>query len=515
MSLFPAAERAFAQTCSRLAYSNPFLPERVDLERELLGDAYVHVDIVWNKRPDLVGDHPNIQRLNRLLEERVERARQRLATRAAASADELTQYEDMANFLLYQRYRERFADFIQQSTERRSAAVRVPFYRDFIRDAERLLGLPEFPRRPYFEFTHLFACSFQVRRAFHNIFDHIIGESMPMARLRARVWESIFTHNRRRYYTTLFSRATDAATLIVGPSGTGKELVARAVALSGYIPFDSRTETFVEDFTTAFHPLNISALTPTLVESELFGHRRGSFTGALQDRVGWLEVCGPRAAVFMDEIGELDEAIQVKLLRVLQSRVFQRIGDTQDRAFKGKIIAATNRDLAAQIEQRKFREDFYYRLCSDVITTPTLREQTRSSPTALPTLIRFIVQRLVGPGETADDLAGEVEAWIAGHLGPDYPWLGNVRELEQCIRNIVIHNDYQVLRKSPPQANDQLLAALNKGEMSAEDLLRRYCTMIYARTRNYKETARRLGLDHRTIKSKIDPELLTEWTDGE
>ena len=111
----------------------------------------------------------------------------------------------------------------------------------------------------------------------------------------------------------------DVTTLVTGPSGTGKELVARAIGLSRYIPFDAEGQAFADDTPRSFVPLNLSALSPTLIESELFGHRRGAFTGAVADRAGWLETCPPRGTVFLDEIGELDPAIQVKLLRVLQS----------------------------------------------------------------------------------------------------------------------------------------------------------------------------------------------------
>src|SRR5262249_20140703 len=162
----------------------------------------------------------------------------------------------------------------------------------------------------------------QVRRAFHFIYRNILGESAPAVRLRAAVWESIFTRDIRRYRRSLFRRMGDVATLIVGPSGTGKELVARAIGLARYIPFDPDREAFVEDYAGAFYSLNPSALSPTLIESELFGHRRGAFTGAVEDRIGWLEACRPLGTVFLDEIGELDPAIQVKLLRVLQTREF-------------------------------------------------------------------------------------------------------------------------------------------------------------------------------------------------
>ena len=158
---------------------------------------------------------------------------------------------------------------------------------------------------------------------------------------------------------------------MTGATGTGKELVARAIGLSRYVPFNEKSQSFQHDFAGSFRAVNLSALSPTLIESELFGHRRGSFTGAVEDRTGWLESCGPHGTVFLDEIGELDPGIQVKLLRVLQTRTFQRIGETDERRFEGKIIAATNRNLDEELEGGDFRADFYYRLCADRVTTPT------------------------------------------------------------------------------------------------------------------------------------------------
>jgi len=152
---------------------------------------------------------------------------------------------------------------------------------------------------------------------------------------------------------------------------------------------------------------------------------------------GWFETCPALGAVFLDEIGEVDPAIQVKLLRVLQTRTFQRLGDTADRRFSGKLIAATNRDLRQALAAGRFREDFYYRLCADLLVTPTLAERLQDTPGELRTLLHAIGRRVAGDGE-ADDIAAEAEAWIDEHLGRDYAWPGNVRELEQCVRNLVI-----------------------------------------------------------------------------
>jgi DNA-binding NtrC family response regulator len=305
-------------------------------------------------------------------------------------------------------------------------------------------------------------------------------------------------------------------TLITGPSGTGKELVAQALAKSRYIPFDEKRMAFEEEWEKVFCPINLPALSPTLIESELFGHRKGAFTGAVRDRRGWFEVCQPGGSVFLDEIGDLDPLLQVKLLRVIETRTFQPVGDEKDRKFRGKIVAATNRDLGSAIKEGDFREDLYYRLCSDRIEMPSLHDVLKESPEALSELTLFMAQRLLSDdvseedavAQEAEELACEVEDWIENELGADYEWPGNYRELEQCVRNILIHREYRPMHLSSGNAQQTFFAQVKAGELNADQLLRWYCTHVYSQTGNYAETARRLQLDRRTVKAKIDSELL-------
>ena len=230
---------------------------------------------------------------------------------------------------------------------------------------------------------------------------------------------------------------------------------------------------------------------------------------AVADRVGWLEVCPPLGTVFLDEIAETDGAVQVKLLRVLETRTFQRLGTTDDRRFRGKVIAATNRDLGAEMRAGRFRSDLYYRLCSDVVVAPSLHERLAAAPEELPALALFLAQRLVGDDE-APEVASEVEAWVDRELGRDYPWPGNVRELAQCVSNVLIRREYR-----PPAAaggagdvREELAREFAAADLPAEEILRRYCTLVYAKTGSYQEAARRLGLDRRTVKSRVDGGLL-------
>jgi transcriptional regulator with AAA-type ATPase domain len=513
MSIFSASDRRFADCLSRLAYCNPFLPERIELEREALGDEFVDRDLVWSLRDDAPIETPNVVSLSRCAEEAARRARTALAggTRPASDA-ECRIYGDLILYLLYHRYEGRFFAMLAGPAGRAETRTRAPFFADFRRDAESFLAPPA-PRLPALDdLPHIFACFFQIRRAFQHIFFGLVGGSLPAARLRAAAWQSIFTHDMRRYRRSLFARMGDVTTLVCGPSGTGKELVARAIGLSRYIPFDAKAEAFADDYAGSFHPLNLSALSPTLIESELFGHRRGAFTGAVSDRAGWLEVCRPLGTVFLDEIGDVDPAIQVKLLRVLQTRAFQRIGETEARRFHGKIVAATNRDLAREMQAGRFRGDLYYRLCSDILVTPSLREQLEASPGELGTILRFIARRWAG--EEADAVAAEAEAWIEGHLGRGYAWPGNVRELEQCVSNVLIRQAYCPARAAPADAREALARGAADGTLPLDDLLRRYCTLVYAQAGGWQEAARRLGVDHRTVRARVDEKLLAEYRRG-
>ena len=509
MALLTSNERVFLHAVSQLGYSNPFLPERITYEREALGTDFVEAEAVWSMCVDQP-DAPLTNNTNIIarVETLVPQLRARLAKGAIASAQDLLFYEDVALFLLFHRYRTHFDEVMVRVMSLKRTRQRCGFYVEFLHDWEHVFHIPGVALPAQYDAPHLFACFFQVRRAFHHIFQAIIGRSMAAARLRAAVWQAIFTHDMRRYRRTLYARMGDFTTLISGPSGTGKELVARAIGLSRYVPFDPKTLTFTEDFASSFYALNLSALPSTLIESELFGHRRGAFTGALQDRRGWLEVCPLLGAVFLDEIGDLDAAIQVKLLRVLQTRTFQPLGDTE-RHFHGKLIAATNRDLSRAMQEGHFREDFYYRLCSDLIMTPSLQEQLRESPEVLRELLVFIARRVVD--DEAEALASEVETWILQHLGRDYPWPGNIRELEQCVRNVLVRQEYRPSQTHSLSQYEEFSRAFTNGTFTADELLRRYCTLVYSQTGSYEETARRLQLDRRTVKSKIDPELLKHF----
>ncbi|CAN5732962.1 hypothetical protein BH11MYX2_BH11MYX2_13700 [soil metagenome] len=214
----------------------------------------------------------------------------------------------------------------------------------------------------------------------------------------------------------LLERASpsDATVLVQGENGTGKELVARAIHLGS----ERRDRKFVVT--------NCSAFNDNLLDSELFGHKRGAFTGAVADKAGLFEVAD-RGTFFLDEIGDMSPALQVKVLRVLQEGTFTRVGDTEPRSSDVRIIAATNRDLQAMVAAGTFREDLYYRIHVISVMLPPLRERVDD----IPLLIEHFLAR--HRRQRIKRLTGECSAQMIA-----YPWPGNVRELENEIERLVV-----------------------------------------------------------------------------
>ena len=493
MDVFSKQEQHFLSSVAKLGYGNPFLPERIAFEKAALGREFVDGGEVWSASvSDPDAEPPNVAAIYKKLSALMEVLPARAVCRFRLHGEERAAYEESAHYLLYERYHSRFI----------SGHGKWRFYREFLADWNRLCRIPGKRFVSALEPAHVFASFRQIQRAFHQIYDNIIGNSMPAARLRASIWQSIFTHDMRRYRRLLYRKMGEFPTLITGPSGTGKELIARAIAGSRYVPFDAARMEFADPKAETFLPINIAALSPTLIESELFGHRRGSFTGAIGDRKGWLEACPPAGSVFLDELGEMDLAIQVKLLRVIETRRFSAVGDTAAREFQGKLIAATNRELPAEIRAGRFREDLYYRLCADLVRTPSLADQIRDSPQVLGELLHYMTLRTVG--DEAELCLPEIEEWIAQHLPADYAWPGNYRELEQCVRNVIIRRSYQPLAQSGNSHEDPFFSRYRAGQLSADDLLANYAARVYRLTGSYEEAARRMGLDRRTVKAKVE-----------
>jgi len=220
---------------------------------------------------------------------------------------------------------------------------------------------------------------------------------------------------------------TNATVLICGETGTGKELIAEAI------------HKFSDRATGPFVKMNCAAIPTGLLESELFGHERGAFTGAIARRVGRVELAS-RGTLFLDEIGEMPLELQPKLLRVLQEREFERLGDSRTLKSNARLIAATNRDLGTLVSEQKFRSDLYYRLNVFPIRASALRER----PEDIPLLVRHFVQQFSrGMNKSIETIPSEIMTALVR-----YPWPGNVRELQNLIERAVIVSTGSVLNLS-------------------------------------------------------------------
>jgi PAS domain S-box-containing protein len=219
--------------------------------------------------------------------------------------------------------------------------------------------------------------------------------------------------------------STDATVLIGGETGTGKELVARAIHSAS-----RRSD-------RPFIKLNCAALPASLVESELFGHERGAFSGAIQRRIGRFELAH-QGTIFLDEIGEMPVDVQAKLLRVLQEQEFERVGSSHTVKVNVRVVAATNRDLARAVRDGSFRQDLYYRINVFPVSLPPLRERTED----IPLLVRFFAQKY---GPRVDRRVESIDPESMQRL-VEYPWPGNIRELENLIERALILNESNVLR---------------------------------------------------------------------
>ncbi|MEZ7893266.1 MAG: sigma-54 dependent transcriptional regulator [Candidatus Wallbacteria bacterium] len=240
-------------------------------------------------------------------------------------------------------------------------------------------------------------------------FDNLIGQSGKMREMYEIITKVI---------------DTKATVMITGETGTGKELIARAIHFNG----PRKDKSFIK--------INCAAIPEGLLESELFGHERGAFTGAINKKEGKFEIANG-GTLFLDEIGEIPQSIQVKLLRVLQNREFERVGGNQTIKVDVRIIAATNRDLAKAVAENTFRNDLYYRLNVVPIAVPPLRDRI----TDIPLLVEHFTRRIIAENNKPDIKVSKdaMDALIK------YKWPGNVRELENIIERVIILTQNNVI----------------------------------------------------------------------
>jgi formate hydrogenlyase transcriptional activator len=305
-------------------------------------------------------------------------------------------------------------------------------------------------------------------------FEEIIGESTGLKRVLEQVQ---------------IAAPTDSTILIQGETGTGKELIARAIHnLSA-----RRDHTLVK--------VNCAAIPMGLLESELFGHEKGAFTGAIAQRIGRFELAH-RGTIFLDEVGDIPLELQPKLLRVLQEQEFERLGSARTIRVDVRLVAATNADLAQKVAQNHFRRDLYYRLNVFPLTVPPLRERRED----IPLLVRYFAQkyarRMKKPIDTIPAKAMRALT--------EYHWPGNVRELENFIERAVILSpgtELQLPLSELRQRTQSVLAALSAGSSTLEHAEREHIVRALTETEwvigGPAGAAARLGMKRTTLQSRM------------
>ena len=310
-------------------------------------------------------------------------------------------------------------------------------------------------------------------------FEEIVGESNKM----------------KAVFTTINKIApSDSSVLICGDSGTGKELVARAIHRRSR----RADRTFIK--------VNCGALSENLLESELFGHEKGAFTGAIKKKIGRFELAA-EGTIFLDEIGDITPSMQLKLLRVLQEREFERVGGEETLQVDVRVIAATNKNLTEEVKKGTFREDLYYRLYIIPIEIPTLRERTEDIPLLVNHFMEKLRQRT---GHKIREISDEAVSKLSS-----YRWPGNVRELENVMEQMLVLADGNSLTTEDlplflkDRAGDEKRLLIPEGRISLpeilDDLERQLILKAFERSKGVKtETARQLGIKTSALYYKLE-----------
>jgi len=301
-------------------------------------------------------------------------------------------------------------------------------------------------------------------------FEEIVGKSTALRRVLAEV-ETV--------------APTDSTVLICGETGTGKELIARAI------------HNLSPRHANAFVKLNCAAIPTGLLESELFGHEKGAFTGAIAQRIGRFELAN-RGSVFLDEVGEIPLELQTKLLRVLQEREFERLGSTRTIRTDARLIAATNRDLEEMVGEQKFRSDLFYRLNVFPICVPSLRERPEDIPLLVRHFVQYFARRM---NRVIDTIASETMSALVR-----YPWPGNIRELQNLIERAVILSTGPVLRVPLQDLQNRAVAGSARPQ-TLEEVERAHILATLKETKwvmaGPNGAAARLGMNRATVYFKM------------
>lgn len=471
----------FSQVAS-LAFVNPFSEQREQADCTLLNIA-IHSESIFQRS----------EKIQQLLHTKLKTIDRFNINDYQGKKLETMKYSWL--FYQFHEFQQPFIELIEKQKMAGNNPIALPFAQNLI------LCFQQAGFNDESEIEKFIALFYQLHRGFYFIDSAITGSCTSIIELRMRLWNNIFTFNPQWYVDFLYEKMEDFSTLLLGETGTGKSLAAHTIGCSGFIPFDISTQRFKESFTRSFQFINLSQYPVSLLESELFGHKKGAFTGAIDHHQGLLARCSEHGAIFIDEIGDIDIPTQVKLLNVIQERTFCPVGSHKKMRFSGRVISATNRNIDKLRKQGKFRDDFYYRLCSDVINIPSLHQRIQENHDELSHLIISLVNRVID--NPSPLLAKQIEKTIRQSIPKNYAWPGNVRELEQCIRQICITGQYHISTDTGTMDHKEFILSDNATENSVQQLLQRYCQFLYKSHGSYEAVAKITQMDRRTVKKYI------------
>ncbi len=406
-------DQRFLAGASALIMANPFEITRQQVAALVPTSALISI-----------GDHHAITALLPELTTRLDRLNQRNAGSLAQYVGEERQW--LADAWLFRGYH-RFLPELDRLIERELAHPGQPATVSFAGEVLSLLREQGFDEAEATRYLGLF---YQLRRAYHFIGGDLIGSSPCMKELRRALWNNVFGRDIRVYDRYLWNRMEDFSTLLLGETGSGKGSAAAAIGRSVYIPFDPASKRFQHRFTDTFIAVNLAEFPESLIESELFGHRKGAFTGAVEDHQGVFARCSPCGSLFLDEIGDMSLSAQAKVLRALQENRITRVGGEKDIKVNVRILAATNKDLRKEIENNNFREDLYHRLSVILIHVPALNDRKDDIPLLVEHFSKLICEEQGMPVRSFDK--GALKAL------QELNWTGNIRELRNVVERLLI-----------------------------------------------------------------------------
>ncbi|RAP39099.1 hypothetical protein DID80_00400 [Candidatus Marinamargulisbacteria bacterium SCGC AAA071-K20] len=468
------SEKATLSIISEISNLNPFGEKRKQLETTLLKDASK----------------------NDSLEKRIQLNRFCLKALTTYYRNGPTKYsnfknndkEIIKNCSLFYVYLQHITTLDQHIEKELASKKTIPF--EASKSILRLLNNFGFSSK---ESTHYFALFYQIRRAYYFIEDTLFGQCESINTLRFQLWNALFTWNIKFYDDYCHSNLSTFSLLFLGDTGTGKGTAAKALGYSSYIPFDLKTNKFKYCFSNLFLQTNLSQYPESLIESELFGHKKGSFTDSIDNYEGLFSQLNEHSTLFLDEIGDLTLEVQVKLLNVLQDRKYCPVGSKETKELKGRVLTATNQDLETQIKNNLFREDLFYRISSDTITLPTLAKRISQNNKELALLSENIITKIFK--KPIPELASFVINILKDQIPKHYSWCGNVRELEQCIKQIIMTQSVSLSRaeSNPPDIEQK----------DAKSLLSTHAKKLYEKYKSYQLVAKELNIDWRTAKNLL------------